>query len=112
MLGVMVSLESVLAVILLGGLLLWSIWNWARLRILTFQTSRPATTPANHKGVVRKARTYGIATNVFFARAFSGTSKVFETIWRVIFKFCLATLIFIIIVGGLAYLAHYMGVFA
>ena len=110
MLGVMVSLESVLAVILLGGLLLWSIWNWAKLRILTFQTSRPATTPANHRGVVRRARIYGIATNAFFASAFSGTSKIIHAIWRVVYKISLGILILTILISAGLYIANYMGV--
>ena len=110
MLGLMVSVESVLAVILIGGLLLWALWNWARLRILTFKTHRPASTPANHKGAVRKAREYGVATNVFFTSAFSGVSKIFEYVWRVVYKISLGILILTVLISAGLYAADYMGV--
>lgn len=109
MLGVMVSLESVLAVILLGGLLLWSVWNWVRFRILSFQVHREPSTPAKHGGTIRKARLYGIATNVFLAEVFSGSSKVLHKVWRVIYKFSLGVLILTLLICAGIYVAHYIG---
>jgi hypothetical protein len=110
MLGVMVSLESVLAVIVITGLLLWSVWNWVRFRVLSFQVHRPSEQPAKHSGPIRKARIYGIATNVFLAEVFSGTSNVIHKVWRVIYKFSLGLLILTLLICAGIYVTHYVGV--
>ena len=69
MLGMMVSVEAILTLLLVFGLTLWGLWNWVRYRMIKFRTP---STPSVNKGTTRKAKEYGIATNVFFTRAFAG----------------------------------------
>lgn len=69
MLGMMVSVEAILTLLLVFGLTLWGLWNWVRYRIIKFQTP---STPSVNKGPTRKAKEYGVAANIFFTRAFSG----------------------------------------
>ena len=69
MLGMMVSVEAILTILLVFGLTLWGLWNWVRYRLVKFRTP---STPSVNQGPTRRAKEYGIATNAFFTRAFAG----------------------------------------